>query len=110
MSLRKEAQTYFDLTASGNNQIVALVNADLNLDPNALIMSLTMEDGSIWQQGKRLDVVGESGSLTNYADDGSRFAIQVSPGPKREGLDDGSLGTDRQIRPQPDQSVGVILQ
>lgn len=69
VSLRKEAQTYFDLTASGNNQIVALVNADLNLDPNALIMSLTMEDGSIWQQGKPLDVVGESGSLTNYADD-----------------------------------------
>ncbi|WP_143053104.1 hypothetical protein [Nitrosovibrio tenuis] len=69
VSLRKEAQTYFDLTANGNNQIVALVNADLNLDPNALIMSLTMEDGSIWQQGRPLDVVRESGSLMNYADD-----------------------------------------
>ena len=23
-----------------------------NFDPNALIMSLTMQDGSIWQQGK----------------------------------------------------------
>src|SRR4051794_5816187 len=68
VSLRKEAQTYFDLTANSNGQIVALVNADLNLDPNALIMSLTMEDGSIWQQGRPLDVVRESGSLMNYAD------------------------------------------
>ena len=69
VSLRKEAQTYFDLTANNNNQIVALVHADLNLDPNALIMSLTMEDGSVWQYGRPLDVVRESGSLMNYADD-----------------------------------------
>ncbi|SFM49853.1 hypothetical protein [Nitrosomonas communis] len=56
MSLRKETQSYFDLTATNHSQIVALVKADPNLDPNALIMSLTMEDGSIWQQGKPLDV------------------------------------------------------
>ena len=60
VSLRKEAQTYFDLTASGSGQIVALVNASQNFDPNALVMSLTMQDGSVWQQGKRLDVVSKT--------------------------------------------------
>jgi hypothetical protein len=60
VSLRKEAQTHFDLTASGSGQIVALLGTGLNFDPNALVMSLTMEDGSVWQQGKRLDVVGAS--------------------------------------------------
>jgi hypothetical protein len=61
VSLRKEAQTYFDLTASGSGQIVALLGTgpSLNFDPNALVMSLTMEDGSVWQQGKPLDVVSK---------------------------------------------------
>ncbi|MCO6426671.1 hypothetical protein [Nitrosomonas communis] len=57
VSLRKEAQIHFDLTTNNRGQIVVLVDAGLNLDPNALIMSLTMQDGSIWQQGKPLDVV-----------------------------------------------------
>ena len=62
VSLRKEAQTYFDLTASGSGQIVAqLGNAGPNFDPNALVMSLTMEDGSVWQQGKPLDLVSSTG-------------------------------------------------
>ncbi|MBA4143411.1 MAG: hypothetical protein H0X43_10520 [Nitrosospira sp.] len=65
VSLRKEAQTHFDLTASGSGQIVALMNAGVNFDPNALVMSLTMEDGSVWQQGKRLDVVS-SNALAHF--------------------------------------------
>ncbi len=65
VSLRKEAQTYFDLTANNNGQIVALVNTDLNPDPNALIMSLTMEDGSVWQRGRPLDVVRKT-ALRHY--------------------------------------------
>ena len=64
VSLRKEAQTYFDLT-NGDSQILALVNADLNPDPNALIISLTMEDGSVWQQGRPLDVVRKT-ALRHY--------------------------------------------
>ncbi|SDZ20875.1 hypothetical protein [Nitrosomonas sp. Nm58] len=67
VSLRKEAQTHFDLTDSGSGQIVALVNAGLNLDPNALIMSLTMQDGSVWQQGRRLDVVYSTGMTHTFA-------------------------------------------
>ena len=68
VSIRKEAQSHFDLTSTGNSQIVALVKADFNLDPNALVMSLTMEDGSIWQQGRPLDVVRTIGSLPGYSD------------------------------------------
>ena len=60
VSLRKEAQTHFDLTANGSGQIVALVNVGLNFDPNAFVISLTMQDGSVWQQGKRLDVVSKN--------------------------------------------------
>jgi hypothetical protein len=65
VSLRKEAQTHFDLTTNSSGQIVALVDAGLNLDPNALIMSLTMQDGSVWQQGKPLDVVRKT-ALRHY--------------------------------------------
>jgi hypothetical protein len=74
VSVRKEAQTYFDLTANQNGQIVALVNSDPNMDPNALIMSLTMEDGSVWQQGKPMDVVAKTG-LRHY----TRAGDVVSP-------------------------------
>ena len=70
VSLRKEAQTYFDLTGNNNSQILALVNAGLNLDPNALIMSLTMEDGSVWQQGRPLDVVRKT-ALRHYTHAGN---------------------------------------
>jgi hypothetical protein len=69
VSLRKEAKTHFDLTTSGSEQLVALVNAGLNFDPNALIMSLTMQDGSVWQQGKQLDVVSKT-ALMHYTSAG----------------------------------------
>ncbi|HET7060901.1 MAG TPA: hypothetical protein VFI43_01845 [Nitrosospira sp.] len=65
VSIRKEAQTYFDLSANQDRQIVALVDAGLNPDPNALILSLTMEDGSVWQQGRPVDVVRKT-ALRHY--------------------------------------------
>jgi hypothetical protein len=79
--LRKEAQTHFDLTASGSGQIVALVNASQNFDPNALVMSLTMLDGSIWQQGKRLDVVSKTAlaHFTPSGDIGLPYRFTLSP-------------------------------
>lgn len=78
VSIRKEAQTYFDLTANSNGQIIALVDADSNLDPNALIMSLTMEDGSVWQQGRPLDVVRKT-PLRHYTHSGGTAYDIVSP-------------------------------
>jgi hypothetical protein len=73
VSLRKEAKTHFDLTTSGSEQLVALVNAGLNFDPNALVMSLTMQDGSVWQQGKQLDVVSKT-ALMHYTPAGDIVA------------------------------------
>jgi hypothetical protein len=81
VSLRKEAQTHFDLTASNGGQIVALVNAGQNFDPNALVMSLTMQDGSIWQQGKRMDVVSKN-SLSHFTPAGDivlPYRFSLSP-------------------------------
>ncbi|AKH36850.1 MULTISPECIES: hypothetical protein [Nitrosomonas] len=85
VSLRKEAQSFFDLTTTHHSQIVALVRADLNLDPNALIMSLTMEDGSVWQQGRPLDIV-RSTSLYHYRHDGNNmFPYRFSLDPNGKG-------------------------
>jgi hypothetical protein len=59
VSIRKDATTRFDLGAA--KQIVARLSAERNLDPNALVLSLTMQDGSVWQQGKPIDVVSSLG-------------------------------------------------
>jgi hypothetical protein len=77
VSLRKEAQTYFDLTASGSGQIVAQLGvAGPNFDPNALVISLTMEDGSVWQQGKPLDLVSSTGyTYPGSVGDPYRFSL-----------------------------------
>lgn len=85
VSLRKEAQSYFDLTTTSNSQIVALVGADLNLDPNALIMSLTMEDGSIWQQGVPLDAVRATWLSTPTENAEAVFPYRFSLDPNGKG-------------------------
>jgi hypothetical protein len=59
VSIRKDAQTRFEL--AGAKQIVARLSAERNLDPNALVLSLTMQDGSVWQQGRALDAVSNLG-------------------------------------------------
>jgi hypothetical protein len=59
VSVRKEATNRFDLGAA--KQIVVRLSAEQNLDPNALVLSLTMQDGSVWQQGKPIDVVSSLG-------------------------------------------------
>ncbi|HET8938791.1 MAG TPA: hypothetical protein VFN67_35340 [Polyangiales bacterium] len=59
VSIHKAAATRFDL--AGAKQIVARLSAERNVDPNALVMSLTMEDGSVWQQGKPIDVPASFG-------------------------------------------------
>lgn len=87
VSLRKEAQTYFNLSNNDSGQIVVLVDAGPNLDPNALVMSLTMEDGSIWQQGKPLDVVKKT-PLRHYTHDGGivlPYRFPLSPNPAENG-------------------------
>ena len=77
VSLRKEAQTYFDL--SDKSQILTTLSAPINSDPNALVMSLTMEDGSVWQQGQAMDIVQEQAfrhySQSNEATSPYRFAL-----------------------------------
>lgn len=79
VSLRKEAQTYFDLTASGSGQIVAQLGvAGPNFDPNALVMSLTMQDDSVWQQGKPLNLVSSTG-YTYPGSVGSPYRFSLDP-------------------------------
>lgn len=59
VSIHKAAATRFEL--AGAKQIVARLSAERNVDPNALVMSLTMDDGSVWQQGKPVDFVANVG-------------------------------------------------
>ena len=59
VSIHKDAATRFDL--AGAKQIIARLSAERNIDPNALVMSLTMDDGSVWQQGKPVDFASNVG-------------------------------------------------
>lgn len=77
VSIRKDATARFDLGSA--KQVVAYLNAESNADPNALVLSLTMRDGSVWQQGTALDVVSNLGYVSgNRVGTPYRFSLDAS--------------------------------
>lgn len=77
VSIRKQAASHFDL--SGSEQVIAYLRADPSPDPNALVLSLIMRDGSVWQQGKARDVINDLGySLVYHVGVPYRFALDPS--------------------------------
>jgi hypothetical protein len=94
VSIRKDAATRFDIGAA--KQIVARLSAERNLDPNALVLSLTMQDGSVWQQGKPIDVVSSLGYVPgNGIGEPHRFALDANGWTRAEWGPYGYFNLDR---------------